>query len=134
LWIAAHSGPDASEGIDIEALQWIATERQRLQGAVTAARRGVDIGRPWLRFLGWWREPTVMFQYQGQLGQYVTWMRDERVFARSRVEQRSRTIGRFPHWCDQTNQQLRDLHAEGIDAYFVTQATGRWSRVSAATP
>jgi integrase/recombinase XerD len=53
LRIAAYLGPDASEGIDIEALQRIATERLRLTGAVTAARRVVDIGRPWLRFLGW---------------------------------------------------------------------------------
>src|SRR5579883_1411951 len=39
LWIAARLGPDASEGIDIEALQRIATQRQCLHGAVTAARR-----------------------------------------------------------------------------------------------
>src|SRR5258705_6865580 len=77
-WIAARLGPDASEGIDIEALQRIATERQRLKGAVTAARRVVDIGRPWLRFLGWCREPTVVFQSQSQLDQYVAWMRDAR--------------------------------------------------------
>jgi integrase/recombinase XerD len=32
LWIAERLGPDASQGIDIEALQRIATERQRLQG------------------------------------------------------------------------------------------------------
>ena len=74
-------GPDASEGIDIEALQRIATQRLRLTGAVTAARRVVDIGRPWLRFLGWWRESTVVFQYQSQLDQYVTWMRNERGFS-----------------------------------------------------
>jgi len=131
-WIAARLGPDASEGIDIEALQRIATERQRLKGAVTAARRVVDIGRPWLRFLGWWREPTVAFQYQGQLDEYVTWMRDERGFTPSTVEQWTRVISRFLRWCEQTNRQLRNLQAEDIDAYFVSQATGRWSRVSVA--
>lgn len=52
LRIAAYLGPDASESIDIEALQRIATERLRLTGAVTAARRAVDDGRPWLQFLG----------------------------------------------------------------------------------
>src|SRR5215470_17411100 len=45
LRIAAYLGSDASEGIDIEALQRIATERLRRTGAVTAARRVVDIGR-----------------------------------------------------------------------------------------
>lgn len=132
LWIAAHLGPDASKGIDIEALQRIATERQRLHGAVTAARRVVDIGRPWLRFLGWWREPTVVFQYQSQLNQYITWMRDERGFAPSTVDQWSRIVGRFLRWCDRTNRQLRDLQPEDIDVYFITQATGRWSRVAVA--
>ncbi|MGV2085802.1 tyrosine-type recombinase/integrase [Rhizobium sp. K7/93] len=42
-------------------------------------------------------------------------------------------IGRFLRWCDQTNRQLGDLQAVDIDAYFVSQATGRWSRVSVAT-
>ena len=78
LWIAARLGPDASEGIDIEALQWIATERQRQHGAISAAQRVVHIGRPWLRFLGWWREPAIVVQHQRQLDQYVTWMRQER--------------------------------------------------------
>jgi hypothetical protein len=58
----------------------------RLQGAATAAQRVVNIGRPWLRFLGWWREPTVGLQCQVHLDQYVTWMRDERGFAASTVD------------------------------------------------
>jgi integrase/recombinase XerD len=131
LWIAARLGPEASEGIDIEALQRIATERQRQNGVTTAARRVVDIGRSWLRFLGWWREPAVVFQYQRQLDQYVTWMRDERGFTASTVEQWGRTIGRFLRWCDKTNRQLANLQPEDVDAYFA-QATGRWSRVSVA--
>jgi len=132
LWIAVRLGPDASAGIDIEALQRIATERQRQNGAITAARRVVDIGRPWLRFLGWWREPAVVFPHQRQLDQYVTWMRDERGFTASTVEQWSRITGRFLRWCDKTNRQLRDLQPEDVDAYFVAHATGRWSRVAVA--
>ncbi|WFR98278.1 tyrosine-type recombinase/integrase [Rhizobium tumorigenes] len=134
LWIAPRLGPNApSEGIDIEVLRQIAIERQQAHGALTAARRVVDIGRPWLRFLGWWREPSTGFEYQGQLEEYVRWMRDERGFTPSTLEQRIRVIGRFLRWCDQTNRQLGDLQAVDIDAYFVSQATGRWSRVSVAT-
>ncbi|MER8867990.1 tyrosine-type recombinase/integrase [Mesorhizobium sp. M0751] len=59
-------------------------------------------------------------------------MRDERGFTPSTLEQWTRVIGRFLRWCDQTNRQLGDLQAGDIDAYFVTQATGRWSRVSVA--
>jgi integrase/recombinase XerD len=132
LWIAAHLCPDASQGVDIEALGRIATERERLHGAITAGRRVVSVGRPWLRFLGWWREPAVVFQHQRQLDQYVTWMRDERGFTPSTVKQWSRMIGRFLRWCDQTRRQLRDLQPEDVDAYFVSQAPGRWSRVSVA--
>jgi integrase/recombinase XerD len=134
LWIATRLGANASsEGIDIEALRQIAIERQHAHGALTAARRVVDIGRPWLRFLGWWREPSAGFEYQSQLDEYVRWMRDERGFTSSTFEQWTRVIGRFLRWCDQTNRQLGDLQAGDIDAYFVTQATGRWSRVSVAS-
>lgn len=59
-------------------------------------------------------------------------MRDERGFTPSTLEQWTRVIGRFLRWCDQTNRQLGHLQAADIDAYFVTQATGRWSRVSVA--
>ena len=132
LWIASRLGREAPEGIGIEALQRIAIERQQVHGAITAAQRVVHIGRPWLRFLGWWREPTAVFEYQSQLDEYVTWMRDERGFTPSTVEQWSRTVGRFLRWWQQTNRQLRDLRADDVDAYFVSQATGRWSRVSVA--
>ncbi len=132
LWIADRLGPDARQGIGMEVLWRIALERQKLHRAVTAARRVVDIGRPWLRFLGWWREPTAVFQYQDQLDQYVACMRDERGFTPSTVEQWGRKAGRFLRWCEQTNRQLADLQASDVDDYFATQGTGRWSRISVA--
>lgn len=132
LWIARRLGPDARLGVGIDALRQIASQRQSLHGAVTAARRVVDIGRPWLRFLGWWREPNPVFQYRDQLDQYVTWMRGERGLTASTVEQWGRQAGRFLRWCEHANRQLDALRATDIDDYFATQATGRWSRVSVA--
>ena len=132
LWIAARLGPNASKGIDIEALRRIATERQQLHGAVTAARRVVDIGRPWLRFLGWWREPAVPFSHEDQLNRYVAWMRDERCFTPSTVEQWGRTTKRFLRWCGEAGRQLEDLTAGDIDSYIATEGKGRWARVSTA--
>jgi integrase/recombinase XerD len=132
LWIAGQLGPDARQGVGMDVLWRIAHQRQSLHGAVTAARRVVDIGRPWLRFLGWWREPNAVFQYQDQLDRYVTWMRDERGFTPSTVEQWGRKAGRFLRWCEQANRQLGALQATDIDDYFATQATRRWSRVSVA--
>jgi len=133
LWIAMRLGPDASsEGVDIEALQRIATDRQQAYGASDAMQRVVGTGRSWLRFLGWWREPSSGFEYQSQLDEYVRWMRDERGFSPSTIYEWAGVIDKFLRWCDQTNKKLGDLQAVDIDAYFVTKATGRWSRVSVA--
>ncbi|NRQ18962.1 hypothetical protein [Ensifer sesbaniae] len=76
LWIARHLGPEAAAGVGMAELLPIAQARQNVHGAATAARRVVDIGRPWLKFLGWWREPTVILSYQAQLDRYVGWMRE----------------------------------------------------------
>jgi integrase/recombinase XerD len=131
LWIAGQLGPDARQGVGMDVLERIALQRQSLHGAVTAARRVVNIGRPWLRFLGWWREPSAVFQYQDQLDRYVAWMRDERGFTPSTVEQLGWKAGRFLRWCEQSKRQLGALQATDIDDYFATQA-GRWSRISVA--
>ena len=110
-WIARRLGPDARCGVGMTELLQIALERQNLHGAATAARRVIDIGRPWLRFLGWWREPAVPLLDRGQLDRYVTWMRDERGFTPSTVEQWGRTTRRFLRWCAEAGRQLGDLTA-----------------------
>jgi len=132
LWIARHLGPDADRGVGMEELLPIAQARQTLHGAATAARRVIDIGRPWLRFLGWWREPAVLLSYQSRLDRYIAWMRDERGLTPATVEQLGRTTRRFLQWCEQANRQLGDLRAEDIDKYIATQRAGRWARVSTA--
>src|SRR6201998_2183291 len=121
VWIATRLDPDAHKGIGIEVLQRIANEGQKLHWAATAARGGGDNGRPGLRFLGWWREPAVVSQYQSQLDRYVTWMRDERGFTLSTVEQWSRTIGRFLRWGEQKNRQLGELRAEEVEHFLLTR-------------
>jgi site-specific recombinase XerD len=132
LWIARHLDPNANQGVGMKELLPIAEERQNLHGAVTAARRVIDIGRPWLRFLGWWREPAVLFSHTSHLDQYVAWMRDERGFTPSTVEQWGRTTRRFLRWCELANSPLGDLRPKDLDSYFLTQGTGRWARVSMA--
>jgi integrase/recombinase XerD len=132
LWIAQRLGSDAGRGVGITELMAIALERQNLHGAATVARRVIDIGRPWLRFLGWWRDPADPLLYRDQLDGYVTWMRDERGFTPSTVEQWGRTTTRFLRWCAQTGRQLGDLTAGDIDTYVATQGKSRWTRVSTA--
>jgi len=132
LWIARRLGADAHHGVGMKELLPIAQERQSRHGSASAARRVIDIGRPWLRFLGWWREPAVLYSHQGQLDRYVVWMRDERGFTPSTVEQWRRTTTRFLRWCEQTDRQLGSLRAEDIDNYVATRGKGRWARVSTA--
>jgi site-specific recombinase XerD len=132
LWIARRLGPGAGRGVGMTELMAIALERQNLHGAATAAQRVIDIGRPWLRFLGWWREPPDPLLYRDQLDAYVSWMRDERGFTPSTVEQWGRTTTRFLRWCAQAGRQLGDLAAGDIDNYVATQGKGRWTRVSTA--
>lgn len=133
LWIARRLGPNADQGVGMPELLPIAQERQNLHGAATAAQRIIDIGRPWLRFLGWWREPAVLFLYQRHLDQYVSWMRDERGFTPSTVETWRRATRRFLRWCEQANGSLEDLRPENLDNYVLAQGTGRCARVSIAS-
>ena len=132
LWIATRLDLNARDGVDMVMLSRIAQERQGLHGAVTAERRVIDIGRPWLRFLGWWREPIVTLEHQDKLDQYAAWMRSERGFTPATVEHWSRTIGRFLRWCEQKNHDLAGLTVRDIDEYFVVEGMGRWCRVSVA--
>ena len=92
-------------------------------------RRLIDIARPWLRFLGWWRVPAVAFRFQHQLDQYVVWMR-ERGFSPLTIEQWQAHARMFLQWCEQTGRHLSALKPGDIDHYFVSEGTGRWSRVS----
>lgn len=132
LWIARRLSPDADRGVGMTELMAIALERQNLRGAATAARRVIDIGRPWLRFLGWWREPVVPFLYRGQLDGYVAWMRDERGLTPSSVEQWGRSTMRFLWWCAEAGRPLQDLTVGDIDNYIASQGKGRWKRISTA--
>jgi integrase/recombinase XerD len=132
IWIARRLPPDAHRGVSMPDLMPIAQARQNLHGAPTAAQRVIDIGRPWLRFLGWWREPAVPFSYQSQLDRYVAWMRDERGLTPSTVEQWGRRTRIFLRWCERMDRQLGKLKAEDIDIYIATQGAGRWARVSIA--
>lgn len=130
LWLCQHLRRDASQGIDLPALQEIARERVSVCKGATTERRLVDIGRPWLRFLGWWRVPTAESRFQGHLERYVTWMRDERGFSSSTVVQWRSKIRDFLQWYERTDRPLCALQPSDVDVYFVTEGARRWSRVS----
>jgi site-specific recombinase XerD len=133
LWAATLLGADASHGIDMEKLKTIVARRTAAQNAPTTERRFVDITRPWLRFLGWWKEPIVVFEYQKVLDQYCRWMHDERGFSDSTVVSWRDRVRNFLKWCSTTGQKLRLLQPSDIDNYFIDESAHRWNRVTVAT-
>ena len=130
LWIASHLRGDPSRGIDISALREVARERRSVCKGATTEQRLIDVARPWLRYLGWWRVPTVELQNQGHLDRYVAWMRDERGFSSSTIVQWRSKIRDFLQWFERTDRPFSALHPSDLDIYFVTEGARRWSRVS----
>ena len=133
LWLCQHLQPNASQGVDMPTLHEIARERRSVCKGATTEQRLIDIGRPWLRFLGWWRVPTVELRFQSHLEQYVTWMRDERGFSPATVVEWRSKIRDFLQWYERNGRPLRELEPTDVDAYFVTEGAQRWSRVSTAS-
>ncbi len=119
---------DAPQGIDKNQLQAVA--RQRALGLSAVIEKQVmTVGRPWLRFLGWWREPVIDLPCQDQLDDYVRWMRDARGFSPSTVDQWQGRIKQFLRWCLNRQCPLNALQPSDVDAYFVQNAS-RWGRLS----
>ena len=131
LWVARLLDPNASQGVGMEQLQEIVRRRTSVHKGGTTAQRLVDIARPWLRFLGWWRTPIVEVPFRSQIDRYVSWMRDERGFSPSTVEQWQCRVKLFLQWCAATDRQLCDLRPSDIDQYFVSEGAQRWCRVTA---
>jgi site-specific recombinase XerD len=105
-------------------------KRTSVHEGQTTRQRFIDITRPWLRHLGWWREPKPDFSFQSQLDAYVAWMRDERGFSPSTVVGWQRKIRAFLQWCSASERQLSDLRPADIDHYLASGGAQRWSRIS----
>lgn len=129
IWIARLLPATAAQGVDISQLHELVQQRASMHTGVTMAYRMIVAARPWLRFLGWWCEPTVVLPFQGHLDGYIKWMRDERGFSPSTVGQWQGRIRQFLQWCVETNRHLEDLRPDDIDAYFIQNAS-RWGRIS----
>lgn len=130
LWICNHLRGHPSRGIDMSALREMARERRSVCKGATTERRLIDVGRPWLRYLGWWRVPTVELRFQGHLDGYVAWMRDERGFSSSTIVQWRSKIRDFLQWFEHADRPFSALDPNDLDVYFVIEGARRWSRVS----
>jgi integrase/recombinase XerD len=129
IWIARLLPATASEGVDIGRLNELVRQRTSIHTGVTMGERMIVAARPWLRFLGWWREPVSALPFQGYLDGYIKWMRDERGLSPSTIKQWQGRIRLFLQWCEETDRDLKLLQPSDIDAYFIQNAA-RWGRIS----
>lgn len=129
LWAARLLPPGAPQGVGMEELLEMVRKRTSIHKGRTTGQRLIDIARPWLRYLRWWRELKAEIPFQSQLDRYVTWMRDERGFSASTIVQWQRQIGAFLQWYAASGRQLSDLRASDLDHYLASGAE-RWSRIS----
>lgn len=130
LWVASRMSSLDRDGVDLARLHQIVNGADAPPASSTA-KTLINVARPWLRFLGWWRTPRQPIPSFEQLEHFVAWMRNERGLSPSTVAQWSSRVATFLRWCGQTGRDLGTLCPEDIDAYFVTYGASRWSRVSA---
>ena len=130
LWIAKRMSGVDHHGVDATRLQAIVYRRPTPGAAM--AQVLLEFGRPWLKFLGWWREEPEPIPFPEQLERYVTWMRCERGLSPETIYGRSRRVANFLRWCGQTDRDFATLRPEDLDAYFAA-FSDQWSRISAAT-
>lgn len=133
LWAAMLLDADAEHGIGTEGLEALAERRMVFQNAATTKPRFIAAARPWLRFLGWWNQPVVAYEFQDKLDQYCLWMRNERGFTASTIVGWRCRVRDFLIWCHAGNRELKLLRPSDIDAYFIDDVAHHWSRRTVAT-
>ena len=126
LQIARLLDPNVAQGVSIQQLRKMIRQRTSVRPESTAEQRMINIARPWLRFLRWWRAPVVDLPFQNQLDRYVSWMRDERGLSALTVKRWQRHVRIFLQWCVTTDRRLDDLQPNDIDQYFVNEGAQRW--------
>jgi hypothetical protein len=132
LWAAQFISPSARRGLNQAQLDVIAAKRSggHLGIAANIHARFVNIVRPWLRFLGWWRERRPVVPFRMELDQYRLWMQQERGLADSTVYEWGCMIKRFLLWYAPTKRSLSALRPNDIDKYLVHLGTHGWNRLS----
>lgn len=133
LWAATLLDSNADHDFNIDKLHALADRRMAFHNAATTRSRFITAVRPWLRFLGWWNESVVLYQFQSQLDQYCLWMDNERGFSASTIASWRSRARDFLIWCNAGNRELKLLRPSDIDAYFIDDVAHHWSRRTVAT-
>jgi hypothetical protein len=122
LWIAKRMSAVDHHGVDATRLQTIVYRRPSPGPAM--AQVFLEFGRPWLKFLGWWREESEPIPFPEQLEWYVTWMGRERGLSPQTIYVRSRRVANFLRWCGRTGRDLQPF------ALKISMRTSPLSRIS----
>lgn len=130
LCVAADMLPSDRGGVSPERLLEIVRAHRPAPSPGTIPMR-LHAARPWLKFLGWWNPVVRPVALAEVLDELERWMRDERGFTPCTIQQWRYRTGNFLNWLTGSGRELVSLTPEGIDAYFLTHGSERWSRVSA---
>lgn len=93
-------------------------------------KRFMIVVRPWLRFLGWWHEPTIVVPFQEHLDEYYRWMRDVRGLTEQTCTAQRQYAVQFLRWYGGKRRRLIDLRPLDIDRYLAEGGATRWCRIS----
>ena len=107
------------------ALAWIQKLNTRW-----SQKKFIAVSRPWLRFLGWWRELIVFEPFQKQLDEYCHWMRDLRGLTERTIDTERRYVTEFLRWYAVKRRPLSKARPIDIDRYLAEGGATRWRRIS----
>lgn len=107
------------------ALAWIQKLNTRW-----SQKKFIAVSRPWLRFLGCWREPIVLEPFQKQLDEYCHWMRDLRGLTESTIDTERRYVTEFLRWYAVKQRPFSKVRPIEIDRYLAEGGATRWCRTS----
>lgn len=134
-WAACMLHPFAPSGIGEEQLRVAASQWAADQPAhCSRAQQGViSIARPWLRFMGWWREPRLLVPFEKEVDQYCQWLNADRGLTRSTINQWRRRTCCFLRWYGTEQSSLMALQPSDIDRYLSQGHAKGWCRSTTAT-
>lgn len=132
LWAARLLASERRPCINADHLHAIAVRRSaRQKGDPTRIQeRFENIVRPWLRYLGWWKQSVATVPWGEKLDLYSRWMRAERGLAASTIMQWHSCALRFLTWYSASRRPLGDLQPSDFDDYIAYLAASGYRRIS----
>lgn len=95
-----------------------------------ARRRFTDVGRAWLRYLGYLRRSESAIPFQARLDAYCHWARHERGLCETTIARRRGTIAQFLRWYATLARRIEVVQISDIDAYLAHGTNHGWCRVT----